>query len=297
MAKSFAVTTTATDSWKADAQGHAEALFTVTNTTPRPIRGLARAKPLGDTKQQWLSIAGDTERDFAAGATQQFTVSFDAADGAQPTPGARPASATPSGGGAGGGVPAGKYPFRLDVASAQNPDEDFTEGPTVNVEVAAAAQPAKKSFPLWIIFVILGIVLVIGVVILILVLSKGGGKPNNNGATPTPTATPSNESRCFDLVQGHISWDHVGNKTWDAVNVRNLCRGTSNPTEPPRCFDRVMHGLYYNDVFAGGTRWESIFAVELCAGTNNADSTISCFQARTAAGVKWQQAINDCKSR
>ncbi len=155
MAKSFAVTTTATDTLKGDAKGHAEALFTVTNTTPRPIRGIVKAKALGDTKQEWLSIAGDTERDFAAGATQQFTVGFDAAGAAQPPP------ATPSAARAGSSAPAGKYPFRLDVASARNKDEDFTEGPTVNVEVAAAATPAKKSFPLWIIFVILGVVLLI----------------------------------------------------------------------------------------------------------------------------------------
>jgi len=79
MAKSFAITTTATDALKADAKGHAEAVFTVTNATARPVRGMARAKPLGDTKREWLSIAGETERDFGGGATEQFTVKFDAA--------------------------------------------------------------------------------------------------------------------------------------------------------------------------------------------------------------------------
>ncbi len=73
MAKSFTITTTATDTLKADAKGHAEAVFTVTNATARPVRGMARAKPLGDTKREWLSIAGETERDFGGGATEQFT--------------------------------------------------------------------------------------------------------------------------------------------------------------------------------------------------------------------------------
>jgi len=166
MAKSFTITT-ATDTFKADAAGHAQAVFTVTNATARPVRGMARARALGDTKREWLSVAGETERDFGGGTTEQFTVNFDA-----------------------GGAPAGKYPFRLDVSSALNPDEDFTEGPTVTVEVAGAAAPppSQKKFPLWIIFVIIGGVVLIGIVILIVVLA-GRSKPSEEEASPTPTAT------------------------------------------------------------------------------------------------------------
>ena len=170
MAKSFAITTTATETLKADAKGHAQAVFTVTNTTARPMRGLTRAKALEATKREWLSITGDSERDFGAGATAQLTVNFDAAS-----------------------VPAGKYPFRLDVDSALNPEEDFTEGPTVTVEVASApAPPEKKKFPIWIIIVIAAVVLLIGGVILFLVLGRGE-KPAEVAATPTPTvaATPT----------------------------------------------------------------------------------------------------------
>jgi beta-lactam-binding protein with PASTA domain len=150
MAKTFTTTTTATDTLKADAKGHAEAVFTVTNTTGRPVRGMARAKALGNTQKEWLSVSGETERDFGGGSTEQFTLNFDAA-----------------------GAPAGKYPFRLDVASAVNPDEDFTEGPTVNVEMASVAPAVepKKGFPKWIFFVIGGVVLlaIIGVVIWLVV--------------------------------------------------------------------------------------------------------------------------------
>ena len=140
-------TTTATETLRADAKGHVEAVFTVTNTSARPSRGLAKVRPLGDTKQEWLRLQGDAERDFASGATQQFTVSFDG-----------PASVVR------------KCPFRLDVASALNPDEDFTEGPIVTVEMVARTVPTKKKFPLWIIFVVLGVVLLIGGVVLWLVL-------------------------------------------------------------------------------------------------------------------------------
>jgi hypothetical protein len=166
MAKSFS-TTTATMTLKADAAGHAQAVFTVTNATPRPIRGMARARALGDTKREWLSVAGETERDFGGGTTEQFTVNFDAA-----------------------GAPAGKYPFRLDVSSARNPDEDFTEGPTVTVEVAGAPPPPPPPPPKkwWIIFVIIGGVVLIGIIILIVVLVGNGKKPPQE-VTPTPTAT------------------------------------------------------------------------------------------------------------
>jgi len=163
MAKSFTITTTATDTLKADAQGHAEAVFTVTNATARPVRGMARVKSLGNTERAWLSIAGETERDFGGGATEQFTLNFDAAGTTQPapaTPSTSPTAASPA-------LPAGKYSFRLDIASALNPDEDFAEGPTVTVEVAGAAVPVapKKGFPKWIIPVIAVVVLLIGGVI------------------------------------------------------------------------------------------------------------------------------------
>ena len=171
MAQSFAITTTAPDPLKADANGHAEAVFTVTNTTSRPIRGLATAKSLGATKRDWLAVRGETERDFAGGATEQFVVNIHVA-----------------------GVPGGRYPCRLDVASAANPDEDFTTGPVVNVDVAGSVTAAapKKAFPLWIVFVIVGVLLLVGIVILLLVFrSNNTSKVESENPTPalsSPTA-------------------------------------------------------------------------------------------------------------
>ena len=148
MANVFAVTT-ANESINLDAKRHGEATFTVTDSISRPLRGLAKVKPLGDTKQQWLKLAGESERDFAAGGTQQYTVSIDI---------------PPE-------VPAGKYGFRLDIVSMINPDEDFTEGPTVNAEVAARKPPPPSRA--WIIPVALIVVAaMVGVVVLILTRSK-----------------------------------------------------------------------------------------------------------------------------
>jgi hypothetical protein len=107
-----------------------------------------------------------------------------------------------------------------------------------------------------------------------------------------PAAAAPQGPSCSDLVQGQIAWDYEGNKNWNFDNVQNLCRGTSNPTEPPRCFDRVMHGGIN---WGGGTRWQWQNALELCAGTNDADTTISCFQAKVGQGVQWPTAIRDCK--
>ena len=154
MARTFAITTTAAEK-KADAKGHAEAVFTVTNTTARPVRGLAKAKALVSTKQDWLKLAGESERDFAPGATQQFIIGFDGPVTTAAPPSAPKGAVAPASGGAQPGAAAAvapaavKYPFRLDVASAANPDEDFIEGPVVTIEVPPAA--IKKPFKWWII--------------------------------------------------------------------------------------------------------------------------------------------------
>ena len=155
MARSFTIETT-TDTLKADAKGPPKAAaFTVINMTSRPVRGLATVKALGDTKREWLSIAGEIERDFGGGAKEHFTVNFDTAS-----------------------APAGRYRFRLDVASALNPEEDFTEGPPVTVEVAAMPVRKPKPFPKWIIPVIASVVLLVGVVLAWRMC--GGDKPPEN---------------------------------------------------------------------------------------------------------------------
>lgn len=180
MAKTFTITTTATAPQKADNKGHAEAVFTVTNTSARPVRGMARVRPLESTKQEWVKINGESERDFAPGGTQQFVVTFDSPVVA-PAPAGSPPVASPTTGAAA----ADRYSFRLDVASATNPDEDFTEGPTVTVEVPGAVPPPpKKKFPIWIIFVIIAAVLVIGGIIAFLVIN---GKDDDGEESPTPT--------------------------------------------------------------------------------------------------------------
>ena len=174
MANVFTISTP-TQTLKADANGNATTVFTVTNATSRPIRGIAKTKPLGSTQAEWLKIDGETERDFPAGGTHQFTVTFN-----KPKPATPPT--TPQ--------PAQSFPFRLDAISAINPDEDFTEGQAVTVEIPEQkVEPPKKSLPwLWIIIGAVVLLIIIGVVIWLVSRGGGGGNPT---PTPTPPASPT----------------------------------------------------------------------------------------------------------
>ena len=137
MNRIFAITA-ASERVSVGGDGRGEITFTVTNSSARPLRGQLRVRPLGSTKGEWLSVAGDTERPFSPNATQQVVVNV----------------ATPP------AAPAGKYQFRLDAVSVINPDDDFTEGPTVDLEVKAAEAP-KKAFPWWIVAAAGGAVILI----------------------------------------------------------------------------------------------------------------------------------------
>jgi len=123
MNRIFAITA-ASDCVPTGGDGRCEITFTVTNSSARQLRGQLHVTPLGSTKGEWLNIAGETEREFPPNAAQQVVVNVNVNPGA----------------------PAGKYQFRLDAVSVINPDDDFTEGPTVDLEVKATEIP-KKAFP------------------------------------------------------------------------------------------------------------------------------------------------------
>lgn len=56
------------------------------------------------------------------------------------------------------------------------------------------------------------------------------------------------EQDCFTLVQGRVAYDKLGNKTWSESNIRNLCRGTTNPIETISCFrDKIAAGTAWNE--------------------------------------------------
>lgn len=185
MEKTFAITTKALATLKANDQGHTEATFTVTNNTARPVRGLARTRVADSTKEEWLRISGESDRDFAPGVSQDFVVTFDKPV-SPPTPtapkaaGAQPAATPP----AADSAVADKYGFIFYVSSATNPDEDSTDGPVIQVELPTPKpQPLKKQFP-WILIPIAAVVLIgIGVGAYFMFRSKDVTVPNVVGKT------------------------------------------------------------------------------------------------------------------
>ena len=90
-----------------------QAAFTVSNQTGKAIRVRATPTALDPTQAAWLSVVGPAERDYPIGGTEQITIAV-----LVPTDAA-----------------AGTYPFRLDVASVINPDDDWANGPVVAFDV------------------------------------------------------------------------------------------------------------------------------------------------------------------
>jgi hypothetical protein len=107
--------------------GAAQVPFTVTNTSAQTVRGRLSTKPLEPAKSEWLSVIGESVRDFRASAAEQVIVQI----------------RVPS------GTPSGSYSFRLVAISETAPDEDFTKGPDIAFDVAASTP--KRRFPWWLV--------------------------------------------------------------------------------------------------------------------------------------------------
>ena len=145
MARSIFTITAATDNAKPDQSGRAEVALTVTNISGRNLRGRAKVVPQDPADNSWFQIAGNAERDFTIGGTQQFTVHITVPKTAKP----------------------GKHSFRLDAVSTELPDEEYTQGPNIGVAVTGGAPaPHKSTFPVWLIPVL--------AIVLLLVLGGGG---------------------------------------------------------------------------------------------------------------------------
>ena len=123
---SFTITS-ATQKITLDESGAAQVPFTVTNKTAQSRRGRLLPKPLEPAKSEWLSVIGESARDFAASAAEQVIVRL----------------RVPL------GTPSGAYSFRLVALSETAPDEDFTESPSVAFDVAASRR--KRRFPWWLV--------------------------------------------------------------------------------------------------------------------------------------------------
>ncbi len=135
---------------KPNAQGKAELSFSVSNKLNRAVRAKATPEAEGSTRKEWLSVVGAAERDFAADGTQQITIQVQAPPG----------------------TPPGTYGLHLLVATLNNPDEEYANGPAVNVEVPATEPPAKP-FPWWIVALAVGVLVIGGGAMLLFSKLKG----------------------------------------------------------------------------------------------------------------------------
>jgi hypothetical protein len=135
--------------------GTAQASFTVTNTSTQTLKGRMLTRPSDSASPEWFSVVGESVRDFGPNEAEQVVVQLSV-----------PPAATP-----------GPYSFRLDAVSAVDPDEDFTQGPSVAFDVEAQA-PSKKKFPWvpwWILAIAAGVVLLIILGVVVFLLVRGGG--------------------------------------------------------------------------------------------------------------------------
>ncbi len=167
MANPFAITVPS-NTLLLNEKRQAQVAFSVTNLSGRPLRGRALLKSDKAEANAWLTVDDEAERDFAIAETKQYVVRI----------------AVPN------DAPAGFAPFRLDMVGVDNPDENFTQGPTVTFQVPAPL-PKSPPFPWWIILVALALLIVIGVVIFL--LTRGGGEPSTPTAVSTapPISTPT----------------------------------------------------------------------------------------------------------
>ncbi len=135
--------TAATNSVKLDANRQGETTFTVFNGSGRPLRGQARLQAEDPAATGWLSLEGEAERDFDIAAAHQMRVALNVPPDAAP----------------------GSYPFRLDMVGVENPDEDYSQGPTVTFQVPKAEE--TPPFPWWIVAVVAGVVVIAGIILAI----------------------------------------------------------------------------------------------------------------------------------
>jgi hypothetical protein len=126
MRNPFAITTTVSNiSLSSDRVG--EAVFTVSNTSESRLRGRALIAADDANVESWLTLLGDAEREFESGSTEHYVVRIEAPPDA----------------------PSESYPFRLDMVGVANPDEEYSQGPTITFTTPPPAE-VGPAFPWWI---------------------------------------------------------------------------------------------------------------------------------------------------
>jgi hypothetical protein len=103
------------------------------------------------------------------------------------------------------------------------------------------------------------------------------------------------ETQCFNEIQGKIPWNEDKNMNWKPENVKQLCKGTSKPTQPGECFLAVNSGEVKWGKGSKAGEWEWKNVINLCSGTDDAKKTVDCFNGATSKGQDWRDAILFCQ--
>jgi eukaryotic-like serine/threonine-protein kinase len=203
-APSFTVTA-AGDKVTLDDSGEAKASFTVTNTTPQARRGHLVARPREPAKPDWFAVAGESVRDFGPNGAERVVAQLKV-----------PPDSTP-----------GSYSFRLDAISEADPDEDFTEGPTVAFQVPEPPKK-KKRFPWWIVIVAAAVLLIVaGIVVWLLVRDSGRAAVPAVVGQPEPAAQTMIKNAGFGVKSVQVPVDDSGQN--GVVQTQNPAAGSEEP--------------------------------------------------------------------
>jgi len=138
----------ATERVRCQAGGSAKHVFVVKNSSARTLTIGAQAVPVRGGDGTWYVLMGKTERQLAPAESDQYAVEV------RPPEGADLSTCT----------------FHLLVYDTTAPGEDFTQGPTVGVEIEPPAKPREPrkagKFPWWVLTAALGVIaLIAGMVV------------------------------------------------------------------------------------------------------------------------------------
>jgi serine/threonine-protein kinase len=198
------------------------ATFNVTNKTGEGLTGRFSVQVQGSGKAEWYTVQGEPERPIAAGETQTVTVvakipALTAGKSAPAKKPAKPAGKAPAAAptppvAAATAAPAGQHVIKLRVTNVNDPDNDSTDSTAATVTIPAPPPPSpKKPFPMWIIAVIAGVlVLVIGVVVAVVLMNGGDDKP--------PPGTPVPKVTGLDYPAAVVELEKAGFKAAPAIN-------------------------------------------------------------------------------
>lgn len=140
MSRAFAIST-GSHTLNAGSTRTGSASFTISNSTGKTVDTRVSISAMEECQETWLSIDGNRERAYTEKDTQQYTVKYVIPPEVKP----------------------GAYRFRLDIYAVENPDEIYSEGPVVEINVSDAEKPIDNDhpFPWWIVAVV-AVVLIAG---------------------------------------------------------------------------------------------------------------------------------------